>query len=306
MLHFGIWPVWDVGKCGEGLQSVSVAAPSVRRRRLASQLRQLREHAGLTLEQVASRTDIATSTLSRIETARIGAKPVNVRALLAMYGVDGPDAEALVQLARDARQRGWWQSFADVVSSRYADYIGLESEAKVVRNYEPTIIPGLLQTKEYYLERALQELGDWTADDRQRRAEVRITRQRRLVAEPSLIFHAIIEESTLRRPVGTSELMQRQLQHLVDRASLPNVTLQVISEGVGVHPGLVGPFSILEFEDRVHQPDVGYAEFIGGQIFLDQTDDVHRCSALFSHLSNLALSEDESVGLISRLASTTL
>ena len=258
----------------------------------------------MTLEQVASSTDIATSTLSRIETAQIGAKPVNVRALLSLYGVTGEDAEALVQLARDARQRGWWHAYSGVISAEYADYIALEAEAVTVLNYEPTIMPGLLQTAAYYqaIGASRSEFDDLPDGTIERRTEVRLERQRRLRTSPTLTFHAILEETILHRVVGGAEVMREQLAHICEIARLENVTVQLIPERVGSHPGLLGGFSILTFDDPDHRPDVGYADFVAGQVFLQHEQEVARCHAVFTYLSTMAMSNEKSAELVASLA----
>jgi transcriptional regulator with XRE-family HTH domain len=281
-----------------------VPAPTVRRQRLASQLRHLRERAGLTLEDVAIRTDVATSTLSRIETGQIGAKPIIVKAMLDLYGVAGADAEALVQLARDAKARGWWHQYLDVIKPGYADYIALEAEAEAVYNYEPTIMPGLLQTAAYYdaIGSAGADLDSVPADVRSRLTELRLARQRRLTEWPQLRFHAIVEETLLRRVVGDEEVLREQLEHIGQLARLENVTVQVIPERVGSHPGLLGGFSILTFDDPEHRPDVGYVQFIGGQVFLQAEQEVARCHDLFRYLSTVALSKGESMELVASVA----
>jgi transcriptional regulator with XRE-family HTH domain len=281
-----------------------VPASTVRRQRLASQLRQLRERAGLTLEDVAARTDVATSTLSRIETGQIGAKPIIVKAMLDLYGVAGADAEALVQLARDARARGWWHQYLDVIKPGYADYIALEAEAEAVYNYEPTIMPGLLQTAAYYeaIGSAGADLDSVPADVRSRLTELRLARQRRLTEWPPLRFHAIVEETLLRRVVGDEDVLREQLEHIGQLARLENVTVQVIPERVGSHPGLLGGFSILTFDDPEHRPDVGYVQFIAGQVFLQAEQEVARCHDLFRYLSTVALSNGESMELVASVA----
>ncbi len=281
-----------------------VPVPTVRRQRLARQLRQLRERAGLTLEDVAARTDVATSTLSRIETGQIGAKPIIVKAMLDLYGVAGADVEALVQLARDARARGWWHKYLDVIPGEYADYIALEAEATAVFNYEATLMPGLLQTEGYYQEigRSRSDFDGVSEHVRDRLMELRLTRQRRLTEPSPLRFHGIVEESLLRRVVGSEDVMREQLEHIQQLARLENVTVQVIPTVVGSHPGLLGGFSLLTFDDPDHRPDVGYADFVAGQIFLQHEQDVTRCQALFAYLSNVALSNEESLELVGSVA----
>ena len=153
-------------------------SPMVRRRQLMAELRRLRDAAGLTQEDVAGRLDWHPTKVMRIETGRTAPHPNDVRVMLALYGVSDPEqAAALVKLAQDARQRGWWYSYRDVLLNRYEFFIGLETEASSIRNFELALIPGLLQTEDYA--RALIGGGPMELDagDVDRRVEVRMTRQ---------------------------------------------------------------------------------------------------------------------------------
>jgi transcriptional regulator with XRE-family HTH domain len=124
-------------------------SPTLRGRRLAVELMRRREASGLSREEVARRLEWSTSTSFRIETGRSRPQPGNVRVLLDLYGVTGPERDGLIQLAREARQPGWWHSFRDVLPNPYEVYIGLEAGAATIRNFEPVVIPGLLQTPDY-------------------------------------------------------------------------------------------------------------------------------------------------------------
>ena len=146
-----------------------MAVPTLRRRRLAAELRRLREEAGISLDQAAKLADLAKSTLSRMETAQIGTRPLTVRALMTIYGIPDAEAESLVQLARDARKVGWWQTYSNVIPSQHADYIALESEAAVIHSYEPQLVPGLLQTERYARELIRTDLTPMSSEDLERK-----------------------------------------------------------------------------------------------------------------------------------------
>ena len=275
--------------------------PTLRRRRLAAELRRLRERAGYTLDQAAERSDLTKSTLSRIETAQIGVRPIVVRVLLGMYDVTGDGAEALLQLARDARKRGWWQAYSDVLTSQYADYISLEAEARAIRNYEPLFIPGLLQTAAYACEVVRSVRISATDVEVERAVKVRMARQLRLTEEPRLDLWAVIDEAALRRATGAPALMHEQFEHLLAAGRQPNVTIQVLMLNAGLHPGMVGSFSVIESPEARHA-DVVYVDSPAGELYLEDERDSRRIDTLYNHLRARALDPDRSAAFISQLA----
>lgn len=280
-----------------------MAVPTLRRRLLAAELRKLREEHDLTLDEAADGTDVAKSTLSRIETGRITARPVVVRALLAKYNVTGEQAELLLQLARDAGKKGWWLAYSDVLSSQYADYIALEAEAAAIRNYEPQFVPGLLQTPEYAHAVIDAVLITASEEEVERRVQVRVARQPRLSAPPPMDFWVIVDESVLRRPTGGHAVMADQIRHILEVARLPNVTLQVLPADVPAHPGMLGSFSIIEFADQAFG-DVVYVEGMAGELFVEEEDEARRCNLVYNHLRTKALDKDKSAALIKTILKT--
>src|SRR5215469_17882955 len=151
--------------------------PTLRARRLALELLRRREATGLSREEVASQLEWSTSTIFRIETGRSRPQPGNVRALLELYGVSGPERDGLIRLTRDARQPGWWHSFRDVLPNPYEVYIGLEAAATSIRNFEPVVVPGLLQTADYSREIFRNGPIELDSDEVERLLEVRLARQ---------------------------------------------------------------------------------------------------------------------------------
>src|SRR6202034_347246 len=156
-------------------------SPTVRRRRLASELRALREAAKLTCEEVAEHLECSASKISRVETGRVSVSPRDVRDMLALYGVDPQQLDGLVQLARESRQKGWWHAYSDTIQPRFATYIGLEDAAAEIRTYEVNLIPGLLQTEDYA--RSIISAGNLTGGQKDvaRRVALRMARQPMLV-----------------------------------------------------------------------------------------------------------------------------
>src|SRR5215468_268429 len=157
--------------------SMPTPSPTVRRKRLSIELRRLREQAGLTCEDVGQRLECSGTRISRMETGRISARPGDVRELLEIYGVTGAEADSLVQLARDARRKGWWHSYGRALPTWFEAYIGMESEAARLRDFQPLVVPGLLQTEGYA--RAVLRAAPYAgrSEDIDRQVALRIQRQ---------------------------------------------------------------------------------------------------------------------------------
>jgi transcriptional regulator with XRE-family HTH domain len=277
--------------------------PTLRGRRLAMELQRRREATGLSREEVARQLEWSTSTLFRIETGRSRPQPGNVRTLLELYGVTGPERDGLIQLTRDARKPGWWHSFRDVLPNPYEVYIGLEAGAASLRNFEPIVVPGLLQTADYA--RAMFRNGprELDRDEVERRVEVRLARQEILTRDNRPRLWAVIDEAVIRRLVGGTEVMRGQLRHLADAAQRGKTTIQVVPYRAGAHAGTTGPFVILDYEEPT-DPDVVYVETLAGDIYLEERPDVNRYTLAFDRLVAAALHPDDSVRLIEQVADT--
>ncbi|MGH8965466.1 MAG: helix-turn-helix domain-containing protein, partial [Actinomycetes bacterium] len=236
--------------------------PSVRQRRLAAELRRLRERRGLTGDEVALRLTWSTAQVSRIENARTGAKIGDVLLLLDLYEIDGARREDLVSLAHDAARRGWWEEYRDLPSS-LTDFIALESEATAVREWGSTVFPGLLQTESY----ARNVIGGWSdlatlpPQELERRLDVRMRRREVLHRARPLELSAVLDEAVLQRRIGDQKVMREQLEHLCRMADLPNVTVQILPLDVA-HSVLAESFILLQFSP-VHDivfPDIVHTE----------------------------------------------
>jgi transcriptional regulator with XRE-family HTH domain len=272
-------------------------SPTVRRRRLALELRRLREAARLTCEEVAEHLECSASKISRVETGRVSVSPRDVRDMLELYGVPADQRESLVQLARDSRQKGWWHAYSDTMQPQMATYIGLESAASEIRIYEVSLIPGLLQTEDYA--RAVIKAGmvNSPAEDIERRVSLLMARQPAVIRDDPPKVWAVLDEAALRRRVGGSGLMRLQLEHLLAQAALPNVAVQVIPFAGGAHPAMGRPFIILVFPERV-DTDVVYLEDLTSALYLEDVAEVDRYNVFFNHLRATALSFDDSAALI--------
>jgi transcriptional regulator with XRE-family HTH domain len=278
-------------------------SPTVRRRRLRYELRRLRDEHGLTIEQVQDRSggDIKAPSISRWENGERSVRPTDLRLLLDIYGVDGERREALLTLARQAKERGWWQAYGSAIPQWFQVYVGLEAEASSVRVYESELVHGLLQTAGYYrafLAAAPAAAADAEAD---RKIEVRLARQERLTEQDPPEYWAVLNEAVIRRVVGGAQVMREQLTRIAETAALPHVNVQVLPFGAGVHPAMDGSFEILGFPEP-GDPDVVYLENQAGSLYLEEAAEIDRYARMFSHLMAKALDPEESRRLITRIA----
>jgi hypothetical protein len=240
--------------------------------------------------------------LSRLETGRVGASPRDIRDLCIVYGItDTAERERLADLAREGKQRAWWQQY----DLPYATYIGLETEATSISDYSSDIVPGILQVEGYA--RAIFETGDPPLDNAgiEQRTEARMRRQALLTRDegPLSQYTLIVDEGALRRPIGSAAVMRSQLARIIEAASLHKVTFHVIPFGVGAHPGLQSNFVILEF-DKATVNDVVYVEGAVGNIYLESAADLVRYKRILSRLQSIALDPEGSVAMIARIAET--
>lgn len=278
-------------------------SPTVRGRRLRYELRQLRESLGLTIEQVANRSegDFSTSAISRWEKGERRIRPGDLRVLLDIYGADESKRDLLLTLARDARQRGWWHSYGTAVPSWFQFFVGLEAEAASVHAYESELMPGLLQTPDYYRAFLLAAPASGNAEEIEHKIQVRSARQQRLTEESPLRFWAVVNEAVIRRVVGSTETMHDQLSHVANLARQAHVSIQVLPFKAGAHPAMDGSFTILGFPEP-SDPDVVYLEHQTGGLYLEEASQIERYTLMFNYLIAKALDPDESLAMITHLA----
>ncbi|MEV8065391.1 helix-turn-helix transcriptional regulator [Streptomyces sp. NPDC085995] len=274
--------------------------PTVRRRRLGQELRRLRELKGMTAEEVAERLLVSQSKISRLENGRRSISQRDVRDLCGVYEVeDHRIVDSLMQMAKDSRQQGWWHSFGDIP---YSVYIGLETDAASLRVYDPQVVPGLLQTRQYAEALIAGALPETAPADVDKRVQVRLRRQERIsAAENPLRLWTVLDEAALHRIVGNSDVMRDQLEHLVEQSRLPHVTVQVIPYDMGAHPGLNGQYAILEFPDAADS-SVVYIEGVTSDLYLEKANDVQKYSVMYEHLRAQALNVEQSRQFIADIA----
>jgi transcriptional regulator with XRE-family HTH domain len=273
--------------------------PTVRRRRLGSELRRLREKQSIKLEEVAEKLGLAPSTLSRIETGKAPTRSSYLNLMLEIYGVDDPvQRQMLIEMAREGHRKGWWQVWEDVLPTGFGIYVGLEAEAASLRVYESQVVHGLLQTEEYARAVMSTVRRKESPDEISRLVALRMQRQEVLLRDDPLQLWFILDEAVIRRTMGPPDLMYRQLVRLLESSQLPNVTLQVLEFASGLHPALNGPFAIIEFPERF-DPDVVYSEGVAGQAYVEEREkEVKARVEAFDLLRATALPPADSADLI--------
>jgi transcriptional regulator with XRE-family HTH domain len=277
-------------------------SPTVRRRRLGHELRELREEAGLTLDEAAAQLeDISAAKISRIETAKVGVRSRDVVDLLDLYGLhDTQRRENLITLTRESRQRGWWDQFTDAMSPAQDLAIGLEGEAVSIRIFSPQVVTGFFQT-EAYARTVLKVVWPHESDEHvERRVALRMGRQKILQDRDRLQIHSVLEESVLHRPVGGYEVLRAQLSRLAEAAQLPQVSIRILPLSVGAHAGNDGGFEIIDLPP----PDdsVVHLEYRTGAVYLENDREVSLYSDIFMRLEDAAMSSEQSLELISKLS----
>ncbi|MFV2195533.1 helix-turn-helix domain-containing protein [Nocardiopsis sp. LOL_012] len=269
-------------------EEAEVSSPSVARRQLSAQMRAKRLDAGMTIEQVADEIEWSSTKISNIETGR-SKKPAvtDIRALLDLYGVsDTRERDSILALTRQSRERGWWNRYDDVLGGAYAS---LEAGAKNVRLFEPQYIPGLFQTPEY-AEAIAQATLIRDPNDIQRTVEARIRRQEILTKEDPPDVWAIIHESSLLMLKASPDLFRPQVERLLQLAESPNsVTLQVLPVSAGLHAGMGGPFSVLDYDAA---PSLVFLETNTDGLYLEKPPEITRYRRCFDRLLAKALDPD--------------
>lgn len=281
----------------QGARVTGAPSPTIRRRELGAVLRKLRSDHGLTVEEVTARLMFSPTKLSRIETGQSGASPRDIRDLSDLYEVTLAERERLMTLAREGKQRGWWQDY----DLPYATYVGLEAEATSIDVYHSATVPGLLQTEDYARAMLLAEVPPFSVVELEQLVRARLTRQENLMQSQGPRYHAVLDEGALHRLVGGRAVMHTQLKRITESTERPNVTVQIIPSAVGAHPAMESVFTILSFGQPLIS-DTVYVEGLVGNIYRERPADLNRYKRIFGHLQTIALDVADSTALISKLA----
>jgi transcriptional regulator with XRE-family HTH domain len=272
---------------------------------LGSQLRRLREAAGVTPEQAAFEIRASRSKISRLETGKVKFKIRDITDLLSLYGVTGEQSRSrFLALARQSGMPDWWAKYSDILPDWFGTYLGLESAASAIRSFEIQFVHGLFQTEDYA--RAVTRLGHQAAPagEIEQRVALRLKRQDLLGRPEPPVVWSVMDEAVLRRPVGSPAVMRAQLRHLAEAARMPHVTFQVVPFGRGGHAGAGGSFTVLRFAER-DLPDVVYIEQLTSAMYLEQRPDVEHYLEVMDQLSGEALTPAATIRFIEQVAQET-
>jgi transcriptional regulator with XRE-family HTH domain len=272
------------------------ARATTRRRQLGATMRKLRARKGMTLEEAGQLVGVSKATVSRYETQAGPVKWLVIDALCRAYGVSDTERQAVVALAKDARQQGWWKSFADSIPESMNLLLTLEDEAVREDHFSCVYVPGLLQTRSYTT--ALQQANEMrrSPEEIERLVDIRMRRQDILTRPHAPHLWAILDESVIRRTVGSRAVMREQLGRLLSAGESSNITLQMLPFSRGAHGAALGSFVILGGVET--SLDVVYVDLHVGSLFMEKEEELERYRLAFEYLRAQALDIDASASMI--------
>ncbi|MCO5968309.1 helix-turn-helix domain-containing protein [Actinoallomurus soli] len=271
----------------------------MRRRRLAAELQRLRAASRRTLDEVAEYLECSPAKVSRIENAQVAVRIQDARDLLDLYQVTDERREVLLQMVRQARSKGWWVHYSDVVEEGMETLLSLEDEAVAISIYETNLVAGLLQTRDY-AHALMDSWNDVPLDQMRRRLDLRMERQEILVRPEPPRVDLVLDESCLRRIIGSRALMVEQYNRLLRAAVQEHVTVRILAFDAGPHQAMGFPFQIFEFSGE--DPSIVAVELLNRNEFIETAEEIGRYRAAFTQARERALSPEDSITLLKRLA----
>lgn len=275
--------------------------PAIKRRRVATTLRERREQTGRNVTEAAKALDHTASWLSRIESAEVKCHPNDVRLILGLYGVEAEAIEAVAAVAKETRERGWYQDYTDAMPDWFGNYVGLESDASMIRTYECQVVPGLLQTESYARALAYAAPMPEPAAATERRIDLRMARRNMLTREDPPQLRVILDEAVPRRTVGGTTVMREQIGHLIEIAQMPTVDIFLLPFDVGAHAGCDGRFIIMDFPPlplpypETTRTSVVYIDTLTFGKYLEKPSELALYSAAFERLCGASKSAVETI-----------
>ncbi|MEU6059744.1 helix-turn-helix transcriptional regulator [Streptomyces sp. NPDC047097] len=277
---------------------------TVPRRQLGRHLRDLRNRARMTIRTAARALEWSEAKMWRIETGQTSLRSLDVEAMCRVYGAESELTDALMGLAKETKARGWWHAYGEVIPEGFDLYIGLEEAASHLSWYSSELVPGLLQTADYARSLIREANRGFKDNEVEQLMRVRIERQAlltRATARPTV--QVALNESVLRRPVGSTPIMAEQLVRLAELNDLDNVSIRVVPFSAGLHHGLLtGPFTMLRFpttaDGRETEPPTVYVDGFTGALYLDKPHEIARYDDALSAIWGVALSVKDTQALL--------
>ncbi|WOT37009.1 helix-turn-helix domain-containing protein [Streptomyces coeruleorubidus] len=280
---------------------MSVPSAALQRLRLRTELRKARQTANLTQREVAAAMEWSSAKLIRIEAGEVGISVNDLRSLLAFYGIDDRQRiDELLALARSSRKMPFTE-YRDLYDKDFLQFLALEQAAWITRQYGPLVIPGTLQTEEYM--RAVMRAFDPHATEEviDRAVEGRTARQEVLEDTEGRGFFYVLDESVLRRVCGGNSVMRKQLEHIADLSTRPNITIKILPFSSGAHPGILGPFTVFEFQAEEMENALFVEDSRGNTFAVNSAEETRRYLERFWELEDLSVDGDVET-LLRRLA----
>jgi transcriptional regulator with XRE-family HTH domain len=273
---------------------------TARRIVLGTQLRRLREAAGITRSDAGYVIRASDSKVSRLELGRVAFKERDVADLLTMYGISDPEErEQFLAMVRMANEPGWWRRYTDVIPSWFQEFVGLEESAARINTYELQFVPGLLQTEAYVRAVLTRGRPDYAPPDTEKRIKLRMERQRIIIEPNPPSYWAVVDESVLHRPIGGRRALREQLEFMLELTKQPHVTIQVVPNQLSGYAA-EGPFQLLRFAEP-ELPDVVYIEHLGGAVMLDGIEEIEIFSRALDRLTVDAQTPDQSRQMLAKV-----
>lgn len=272
------------------------------RQKLGIELRRLREAAGMSADQAASELEISASTISRAETGAVQPHPRDVDAMCQLYGVkDDRKREAVVALARQSRQRGWWYKHRKELSDELLNYVVVESGAATISSFQTMILPGALQTPEYTKVLSDVLVSTESPETVEQHIELRAKRQQELFSGDKRSVHIILDEQVLTRPIGTPSMRRDQLELLLEVSEADPVTLQVVPISAGAYAGLGGSFTLFGFAPPI-ELDIVHVENHARNYMVESEDTIRYYEVVFQRVQKAALPVPDTRALVKQIA----
>ncbi|MDJ0463119.1 helix-turn-helix transcriptional regulator [Streptomyces sp. H27-C3] len=291
----------DIDIRGEGVKMPAHPRPTVRRRRLGAELKRLREASNVSMDHAGEHIDGDKTKISRIENARQGIRPLELKALFALYAVEDEKLKtALLTLAREGKRKSWWQQYDEILSPHFQERLTLEADAVRVLAFQPVVVPGLLQIKGYAADVLRGASHPLTPEQIDAEVELRLERQSIFDREAPPQYVCILDEAILRREIGGPKVMAEQLQHLQEANDHSSISVQVIPNAHGSHAGFSGAFTVYSYPDPMELDVVGL-DYLDGSLYLEEDGPVERYRRAFDQLRAAALSSRQSMDLISQV-----